>query len=365
MAKSNESHEQGTPPTEVTTAFEHTTISQKSCNKIPVALACLAFALAGYSCFGLYQAHQDLSLQKQSLHALIQQTAQQQTAAMQKNNIQLTQLQQQNTQRDEQINALSMAVERIKNQKTSQPQDWLLLKARHYIELAQINAHWGTHFNDGSTALLLEQADLILAQINSPRLFKIRQIIAQELLQARQTPQVDIPGILSKLDALQQQIAQWNMYTLSSIAEQQTTPDKTPQQPNVWKNHLQASLNWLQQLVIIRHHDHSIQPLLSPALESMIKESIRLNLQEAQWAVINANSTAYQLGLKQAIKTIQDYGHEQQLNTAVWVQQLNVLLAINITPKQPLIGQALPLLNQLVEPQPSDVVAAPTAEKGE
>ncbi len=56
---------------------------------------------------------------------------------------------------------------------------------------------------------------------------------------------------------------------------------------------MQTSLNALRQLVVIRHNDDALPPLMSPLLESTLKESIQLNILEARWAVLNNNPTIY------------------------------------------------------------------------
>ncbi len=67
-----------------------------------------------------------------------------------------------------------------------QKQDWLLLKARYYLELAQINAHWSD--DQQVTIALLQQADALLRTIPDQQLFTVRQAIAQEITQLQVLP---------------------------------------------------------------------------------------------------------------------------------------------------------------------------------
>jgi uroporphyrin-3 C-methyltransferase len=256
-------------------------------------------------------------------------------------------LQNANTQLEERINDFNKELKSVNQQMGTQDQDWLLLKARYFLELAQINAQWSNNPNELSTINLLEQADTLLTQINTPELFKIRQTIAKELLQLKANPNLDIPGLLSQLDAIQSGITTLTMLVPnppSNASEEQTeTTDYS------WKKNVQKSLNQLSRLVIIKQNDEEIKTLSSPLYESILKESIRLNIQEAQWAILNDNATAYQFALKQALSTLKRGFNEHLSNTTALINQLTDLQKINITSEKNLVGQGLPLLNQLIK----------------
>lgn len=235
-----------------------------------------------------------------------------------------------------QFEDLNKQIQTAMQQRFYQNQNWLLLKARYCLELAQINAHWGTSFD--STVALLQQADQLLQQLNTPKIFEIRQAIAKDIAQLQATPLVDIAGILSQLDAAQNSVEKLNLReTLSnqSIIENQTSPTKAL---SVWELRFQDSMNLLSKLIIIRHHNEPVQPIISPAIEILLKENIRLNLQEAQWAVLNNNAQVYSLVLNQAISTLKKNFHEQAQNTAALIKMLDQLEQIQLTQKDlPLI----------------------------
>ncbi len=56
------------------------------------------------------------------------------------------------------INSISNEIHNELKQKMYQNQDWLLLKARYYLELGQLNTHWST---DYQTTIALLQAAII------------------------------------------------------------------------------------------------------------------------------------------------------------------------------------------------------------
>lgn len=262
-----------------------------------------------------------------------------------------------------QFGELNKQVQAAMSQRFYQNQNWLLLKARYYLELAQINAHWNNSFD--ATISLLQQSDQLLLQLNDPKIFEIRQAIAKDIAELKATPRMDLAGTLSQLDAAQNSLedlsiasALSDMKPTSPAAE---TPTTSENKTSVWRLRWQDSMNVLSKLVVIRRNDEQIKPLISPALETILKENIRLNLQEAQWAVLNNNTEAYQLVLNQAIKTLKKNFNENAANTAALIKKLNELQQIQLTQKRPEVGvNSLPLLNQLID---SKEPAAKPADK--
>lgn len=243
---------------------------------------------------------------------------------------------------------LDKQVQNVMSQRFYHNQDWLLLKARYYLELAQINAHWSSNFD--STISLLQQADQLLTQLNDPKIFEIRQAIAKDISQLQAIPLLDSAGILSTLDAAQNTIKELSIplpaNTSESAADQAKTSDNSS---SSWRLHLHDSINALEKLVVIRRHDHEVKPLISPLLEAILKEKLSINLQEAQWAVLNKNPFVYQLVLKQAITNLKTNFNENTQNTAALIKKLTQLQQVKLSQKKPDIKSALPLLNELID----------------
>ncbi|HGF1459849.1 TPA: uroporphyrinogen-III C-methyltransferase [Legionella pneumophila] len=246
------------------------------------------------------------------------------------------------------MHSLNKELQTAMKQKLYQNNDWLLLKARYYLELAQINVHWSDNFN--TSVALLQQADALLKGMNIPKIFTIRQTIAKEIAQLKSISVVDITGILSQLDAAQAAI---NNLSIQSVVDQQEVLNHITKSEESgktgWRNRLQDSVNFLEKLVVIRRHNENIQPLISPLYESAIKENIRLNLQEAQWAILNNNPAVYQFALNQAIANLKRVFNESSQNTDALIKQLSTLQNVKLTQEKPVVGQAIPLINQMID----------------
>lgn len=248
-----------------------------------------------------------------------------------------------------QLTQLDKNLQTALQQNLFQTKDWLLLKARYYLELAQINTHWSDDLQ--STHTLLQQADTILSEFHDESAIKIRQAIANEMEKVDATPKIDLAGLLSQLDAAQKQIADLSIKT--SLGLTQSTSPKSNEAIQGWRGHMQQALNLLERLVIIRHHDGEISPPPSLVYESMIREGIRLNLQEAQWAALQNNESIYQFSLNQAIKNIQQSFNLEEANTSALLKKLDELQHADLAPKKLSLDQSLPLLNQWIESKES------------
>lgn len=364
MAKSNEK-EQHNPitlnepehPSDDATIEErsiHPSVQPRSyllMHRVTPVIAVAALLVAGYTYYVNTNFNTTLLNENKQLSSELHQLQQQQNATGQQVKSSTAQQQQAMQEIEQKITDASKHLQQLAKQKSNQTQDWLLLKARYYLELAQINAHWSTSSNDHSTIELLHQADIILSQINSADLFEIRQTIANEITQLKSESTVDMPGILSRLDAVQNNVALLDFQTATHPNNNSNTT--SPQQTNTfsWQDQLHNSLNKLSDLVVIRRTNEEIKPLLSPIYESILKENVRLNIQQAQWAVININPHAYQLALNHVITTLKRGFNERLPNIISLINELTQLQKVDLQQKKPNVGQALTLLNRLIEQQ--------------
>lgn len=270
-------------------------------------------------------------------------------------------LQQTQQQLQQKLATIDKNLESALKQSRYQTSDWLLLKARYFLELAQINAHW--NYDPQSTQSLLSEADALLAKMHDEHLFAIRQAIAEEIASLQAAPKVDVAGILSQLDALQDNIA--DLPLKASIAKLDNGKTSAPQQEaNAgWRNRLQATLNELGKLVVIRRHDETITPLLSAKQAALLRTMIRADFKEAQLAVLQHNEAVYLLSLKQAERSIRQTFDTNAGSTQAILHQLQILAQKPLKPEKPNLQRVLDQLNQLLESRNQVNTARKTKEQ--
>lgn len=300
-------------------------------------VALLALSLAIYA---IYQNRQ-ITSQKNHIDRMSQQQQEisSQLMAMQQS------LQQTQTTVATRMDALHQQMHTALKQRLYQQQDWSLLKARYYLELAQINAHWSDDAQ--TTVALLEEADQLLQTLSDQRLYPVRQAIAKEIAQVKAIPPIDVAGILSQLDAAQTLALQLpTRHNLPTPADKVNDPKASD---SMWQQRMQQSLGLLEKLVIIRHHAQQTQGMLSPLHQSLVRENLSMDFQEAQWAVLQKNAKVYQQSLVHALQQIKRNFDNKAIATQTLVKQLEDLQKTLLEAPQPELQQALPLLNQIIE----------------
>jgi uroporphyrin-3 C-methyltransferase len=258
--------------------------------------------------------------------------------------------------------ALNTNLQSALTERLYQKQDWLLLKARHYLELAQINAHWS---DDPKIAIaLLQQADSILQELSLQPIFPVRQVIAKEIAQLQALPPIDIPGILSQLDALQTIVSKQPVIDENAMqTEADTTQQKSGAPVSAWQTQWQQSKSFLEKLIVVRHYEGDIEPALSPIHKALLRENIRMNLQAAQWAVLQNNTKLYQQSLRRAVQNIERAFENNTPATQSLLKQLQTLQQTALRVAKPVIDQSLQLLNQVISSN-TNLRASPVTPAG-
>ncbi|KTD25499.1 MULTISPECIES: uroporphyrinogen-III C-methyltransferase [Legionella] len=368
MANSNEAQNKSTPkmadklpqPSKATNKNANSAIT--STNKgsfLAIIVAIIALIGAIYAIYTNKQSNELNELQSQKVNQLFNQLKQQQSDAQNDLEAIKSAANQLQVNLQNQLQTMNTDLQSALQQRLYQKQDWLLLKARYYLELAQINAHWSS--DQETTIALLQQADALLRNIPEQQLFAVRQAIAQEIMQLQTLPKIDIAGLLSQLDAAENAVA-----NLPIKKPLNSTQPKKSNESNAspWRQKLHESMNVLEKLVVIRRNDEDIQPLLSPLHQTLLRDSIRFNLQEAQWALLQNNSKIFQLSLAQALKEINRAFDENAVATQALIKQLQNLQQEKLETITPTLNQSLSLLNQLIESKNTQNTEIPATTEG-
>lgn len=242
-----------------------------------------------------------------------------------------------------QINQINKSFHAFKQQTHYGNEEWLLLKARYYLELAEIQNHWGNNLD--ITIALLQQANAVLSEANNVKLFDIRQAITKEIALLETTPKLDLVGLLSRLDAEQTAVDNLNLRAFISMPTESTqkkTADST------WRSNWENSLHVLEKMVVIRHHDQDIKPLFSSQQIALIRERIRNNLQEAEWGLLQQNQPLYQFALAKTIANVNRSFDTQAETTVRFIRELKSLKTIQFTQPKLNLEESLNRLNQLI-----------------
>ena len=322
---------------------------------VSIALMIMVIACTAYALLTI----RDLRTQLQTISADDFKFKKQQTDTTNRMDLNFKKLDSLQEQFSQQLNGVSTNLSQALQERWYQNNDWILLKARYYMELAEINSTWNN--NTASTIAILQLADGLLASLHDPELSTVRQALIKEMTQLQAESGMDQLSVLAQLDGIKLRISQLsikNPFTLKA----DNTPEANHTETSSWPGQLDNSLRFLEKLVVIRHHDEAIEPLLSPEYESILRESCFLNLQKAQWAVTQRNDEMYQLSLTQAINTVTRAFDIKNSNTQALLKMMQTLQQIHWDAPKPISKEPMLLLNKLIQSNKSSM---PNAEHTE
>lgn len=156
---------------------------------------------------------------------------------------------------------------------------------------------------------------------------------AQSKIQALQDPQLDpltqaLQHDVQTLQALQPSNTPVAWQTLAALIDQthtllprqktlnHSTPSETPQTSPTppttqalpaWQSFLYESLHALKDLIKIRHHTKPLEPLLSETEQQLIRQQLRLLLEELRLSALMRNKTLYGQLIKDTRQWIESY----------------------------------------------------------
>lgn len=220
---------------------------------------------------------------------------------------------------------------------------WLLNEATYYLRLAE--QHLTLTRDTKGTRALLSATEQLLAHQADTRFLPLRQALANDQL-ALAAVNTDISSLYLRLGALSEHINHINIDTSSSPRR----TSETPRVPVISESASAWDKGWnkIKQLVIIRHHDSPLAPQLNTTEIALAKEILRLDLAQAQLALLRAEPTIYKESLQTASHHLQQFfpllpSTEQN----ALQQELQLLSSTNIHAELPSLTSSLQALEAL------------------
>jgi uroporphyrin-III C-methyltransferase len=233
----------------------------------------------------------------------------------------------------------------LAKQKKVTGKDWVLDEVDYYLSLANINLQF--QLNPASAKSLLKAADKRLQETGDPSFNPVRQKIASNLTELDSIPKIDRVGLLSQLQALSKEIPQLPLAgKYKPAAAAPTAAKETTTTRKGWRGALDNSWQQLQKIVIVRHNDKPIRPLLAPGTRQVLDENMALSLQQAGWAALHRQQQVYQLALGQTIAWLNKFYDTQAAATKSVLTSLQKLKAQTIRAEMPDITDTLTTFNQ-------------------
>lgn len=228
-----------------------------------------------------------------------------------------------NNKLEEQLTQLN-----IKNAK-----HWRLNEAEYLIRLAGRKI-WLEHDIVAATQLLRE-SDNSVQQLNDPRLLPLRKNIARDIATLENTALVDASGIVLKIDGIINELDKLKIAHVELPKPLQRTEADVSTVQAEWKKNLAKVWTELTtNFFTIRRRDGQVEALLEPKHAWYLRENLKLQLQQAQFAVLHEDPKAFTMNLTQANAWLNEY--YQKTNAMVRLSnKLNEIVKLPVTIKYP------------------------------
>ncbi|MGI1671721.1 MAG: uroporphyrinogen-III C-methyltransferase [Neptuniibacter sp.] len=328
--------------------------------KLALLLSLLALAAAGYLYWLSLQQGNSVTQSNEKLEAQVTSSINSAKSSLDKSiadmNQQLGQLQAQSSQEQQNIDKLqdrlTKSIQQVTANQSTSRKDWLLAEVEYLLRLANQRVLM-ENTKDGALALL-KSADKILKETDDVSIYEVRKALAEDIAALEAVPTLDTEGVFLKLGALNGQVQNLR---LIPISEQHKLPELIEEvAPEVvsesWTNDLKASwskaADKLGSLVVIRHRDEPIEPLLSPEQTYYLQQNLHLMLEQAQLALLQRKQASYDASLNKAHNWISTYFEQQDAATQSLLKGISELKAVKVTTQMPDISSSLRTLKSYV-----------------
>lgn len=226
--------------------------------------------------------------------------------------------------------------------------DWQLAEADYLLRLANQRLLMD---RDSRTALgLLEEVDQILQRVDNPDLYGVRQQLARDITALKLVDNIDREGLYLRLRALEEQMLRASIqpeFDIAKTATEVQTDADTSANPSDWRRSWDNFVSFLKDSVRIR--DGDIDPvLLSPQSEARFRQSLRLNMEQAELAVLREDATVYKDALNRAKQLLLDYAIANNQRD-VLVSELEALANENIRSELPPLNASQKALRDYID----------------
>lgn len=199
---------------------------------------------------------------------------------------------------------------------------WLMAEAEYLLRLA--NQRLIMTGDVRAAEALLGSADNVLREIDDIAFHSVRATVTRDIAALRALPRIDTEGIYLRLDALAQQTDELRVFRM---------PEKTaaPAEDSGegWRARLsegyQAALAKLSSYIVIRRREAPYEVLMDPQWESLVRQNLRMLIQQAQGALLMSRQVLYSETLERAGQWVAEfYGADERAAKALAEELANL-----------------------------------------
>lgn len=300
---------------------------QQSTNRWLWLAIVLVLIISALSSGWLYQQlQQSQQLQQQQL-TLLGTDSEAQALALQQTQNQLGTVEQKQQQMSEQLSEL-LAREKLSSADIKRT--WALQEIDYLLNIANQRALLAHDVAGAREALIM--ADEQLEALSDYRLHPLRALIAEDMMALDALAELDVAGMALQLQVAAKRINQLRVAKGPEVSADTALEMTPPVSEAGWQQAVNDVWQQIRSLVVIRHDQSGESAVLVPEQRYFLYQNLRLQLESARLALLNADASSYQHSLQTAVSWLERYfaGDERDamLNTLNALQQQQIAIAI-------------------------------------
>ncbi len=209
------------------------------------------------------------------------------------------------------VSELQTQVQLLQTQKHAPQAAWRLEQAQEYVKMANIKM--SQDYQPNQAMALLQAAEDTLQNVPVPDIKAKLQEYLQYLAQHHD------PNVLTIYQAMGKAKAMISALEMSRPSMQVTVDENAPPTPGL--NHWQEKL-WskLQKVVIIRHSDTTIKPLLQESEQMVFRANLIVAMNMAQWSLLHQDLNGFHSAIGQCLSWLHDIASQNEGTRALATQ---------------------------------------------
>ena len=223
---------------------------------------------------------------------------------------------------------------------------WLLAEAEYLLRLA--NQRLIMAGDTVAAQALLASADAVLRELDDVSLHPVRAAVASDLAAVRAVPEVDVEGIYLRLSALAEQAGNLVIFEFPEREDQPRGTAAEDWQARLQQGYAEALVK-LSDYVIIRRHDVPMQALMDPQWEGLVRQNLRMLMEQAQVALLSANQTLYVSSLERAQHWVAQFFESDAASARAMEREIKQLADLQVQVTLPDISRSLDSLDDVIE----------------
>jgi uroporphyrin-3 C-methyltransferase len=244
---------------------------------------------------------------------------------------------------EEQLSAVRSELSRFS---ANDRESWLLAEAEYLLRLA--NQRLIMASDTESAAALLASADGVLRELDDVSLHPVRAAVASDIAAVRAVPKVDLEGIYVRLAALAEQATGLVIFEFpeQASATREATADSWQAR---FEQGYEEALVKLSDYIIIRRRDAPMEVLMDPQWEGLVRQNLRMLLEQAQVALLSSNQGLYEASLERASHWVAEFFQSDEAAARAMDREIRQLAGLQVAITLPDISGSLSALDGAIE----------------